>query len=250
MRRFIAFILIFFATTAGFGLDLAAPQPTDLASAVSKAEQSGNLEEAVALLPQMQDRVQADPSDANRLLLGRLCLAIAEMHRYQYEKATDMDPRDKRLLGRKGDDFARIGHDAVDPLPDNLSEKWRIKADLYMTMIRSLYKGNKFVDEMEEAKDQALKLGPDNPNALLTAAKRPLFAEAEHGGDVPAALALIDKALTINPNLERAHAFRGVAYEKMGKLDDAVVEWKRAIELNPNSGLAKDKLEEHKVALK
>jgi tetratricopeptide (TPR) repeat protein len=173
----------------------------------------------------------------------------AEVRRYQYEKGTDMDPRDRRLLGRTIDEVAKIGHDAMDALPEDDSERWRIKADLYMTMIRSYYKGNKYIDSMESAVKKALELDPKNPNALVTAAKRPLFAEEQHGGNVPEALDLLNRALEIDPDLERAIAFRGIAYEVMGEKDKAIAEWKRALALNPKSQLAIDKLEQHKVPL-
>jgi len=250
MQRLIAVLGFLLVGVSGFGLDLAAPQQTDLAPVVAQVERDADMEGALALITELQRRMEADSSAANRMLLGRACLVVAEVRRYDYEKAEDMDPRDRRLLGRTIDDVARIGHTALDKLPDDSSEKWRIKADLYATMIRSLYKGNKYVNEMDEATEKALKFGPDNPYALLTASKRPLFAEEEHGGDVPKALKLLDRAIEIEPEFERAHAFRGVAYEKMGKLDDAIKEWKYSLELNPKSGLAKDKMEEHKAAVK
>ncbi len=246
MQRLIAVIGFLFVGVSGFGLDLAAPQQADLAVLVEKAERNSDLEAALALITELQSRVAADPSQQNRLLLGRACLVAAEVRRYDYEKATNMDPRDRRLLGRTIDDVARIGHDALDGLPDDNSEKWRMKADLYGTMIRSMYKGNKYVNEMEDATEKAVKLGPDNPYALLTASKRPLFAEEEHGGNIPEALALLDHAIELDPKFERAHAFRGIAYEVLGRIDDAIVEWKLALEINPKSRLAADKLNEFK----
>ena len=143
MQRIILTLAFLLIGAGGFGLDLAAPQQTDLATLAAKADRDSDLDAAIALVPLLQDRVAADPSIDNRLLLGRNCLTIAEIKRYEYEKAKDMDPRDRRLLGRSGDEYAKIGHDAVDPLPNDNSEKWRIKADLYGTMIRSLYKGDR-----------------------------------------------------------------------------------------------------------
>ncbi len=250
MQRLIAAIGFLLVGASGFGLDLAAPQQADIIALVAKVERDSNLAGALALITELQSRVAADPSPQNQLLLGRACLVAAEVRRYDYEKATGMDPRDHRLLGRAIDEVARTGHDALDELPDDSSEKWRMKADLFGTMIRSLYKGNKFINEMEDATKKAIQLGPDNPYTLLTASKRPLFAEAEHGGDIPEALKLLDRAIELDPKLERAHAFRGIAYEALGRMDEAIAEWKLALELNPKSRLAADKLNDHKDAAK
>lgn len=217
----------------------------DIASRVTQVDRDGDKSTAVALVKELQEVVAKDPKPDNLLLLGRACLTAAELYRYEYEKGTNMEARDRRLLGREGDEYARIGHDAMDGLPNSMSEKWRIKADLYATMIRSLYKGEKYVNEMDGAMEKALKLDPKNPNALLTATKRPLFAEPKHGGDPQKAFELIARVLEIDPNMELAIAFRGVAYEKLGQLDKAKADWHRALEINPKSQLAIDKLKEH-----
>lgn len=236
-------------TTSALGLDVAAPQPTDLTAEVNRVERDSDLEGALKLVEALQKRTVTNAKPEDLMLLGRAALTAAEVRRYQYEKGTDMDPRDRRLLGRTIDEVAKIGHDAMDALPDDNSERWRIKADLYMTMIRSYYKGNKYIDAMESAVKKALELDPKNPNALLTAAKRPLFAEEQHGGNVPEAFDLLNRALEIDPDLERAIAFRGIAYEVMGEKDKSIAEWKRAVALNPKSQLAIDKLEQHNVPL-
>jgi tetratricopeptide (TPR) repeat protein len=171
------------------------------------------------------------------------------MRRFDYEQAEGkMDPRDRRLLGRTIDEVARIGLDALAQVPDSLSEKWRMSADFYGTMIRSNYKGSRYVQEMDHAMARALELDPANPLALLTASKRPLFAEEGQGGDVPAAMDLLNKALELDPELERAYAFRGAAYEKLGELDKAIADWRKALSLAPNSRMAKQKLADHEAA--
>ncbi len=239
----LAFVVV--AMASGLHPACAAASP-DLEARAVQVDRDGDLDGALALIAELQAAVAEKPAPETYLLLGRACLTVAELRRYAYEKGTDMDPRDRRLLGRDGDRVANIGHEAMDELPDTMSEKWRIKADLYATMIRSLYKGEKFVNEMDDAMEMALKLDPKNPNALLTATKRPLFAEEKHGGDPKKAFELIARVLEIDPNMELAIAFRGVAYEKLGDMDKAVADWNRALELNPKSRLALDKLEAHK----
>jgi tetratricopeptide (TPR) repeat protein len=195
---------------------------------------------AEALMGELQLFVKENPGDEPRMTLARVALLVAELRRMEYE-TTDIDPREKRLLGRTIDEAARIGHEALDKAP-NISEKWRIKADLLGTMIRSKYKGNKYGGEMDKATEKALELDPESASAIVTGSKRGLFAKPEQGGDIPAALEMLNRALHIDPDHERALIFRGIAYEKLGNDDLAEEDWKRVLELNPHSRLAKENL--------
>lgn len=232
----------------GLAADVPATTLDELQQRLVRVEKSYDLERAKELVQDLKAYVEHDSSVPARLALGRAALYVAELMRWDYEEGEDtMDPRDRRLLGREIDDFAQIGHDALDGVPDALSEKWRIKADLWATMIRSNYKGNKYGDNMDRATERAMELDPNNPNALVTAAKKPLFAEPQHGGDVPHALDLLSRAIEIDPNHERALAFRGVAYEKLGNMPKAIADWKRALEISPNNRLAHKKLDQYGV---
>lgn len=211
-----------------------------------QAEHNYDTDEALKLIDALQAHIATEPSVPASMALARAALIVAESRRYEYEKAEGvMDPRDRRLLGRTIDDVATIGLGALANVPDSLSEKWRMSADFYGTMIRSNYKGSKFVTELETATDRAVELDPSNPFALITASKRPLFAEDNRGGDVPVAMEFLNKAIEIDPKLDRAYAFRGAGYEKLGEMDKAVADWKKALELAPNSRLAREKLDEY-----
>lgn len=208
-----------------------------------QAEHNYDMDAALALVDELRAHIAQEPSVEANIALARAALLAAEMRRFDYEQAEGkMDPRDRRLLGRTIDDVARIGLDALAQVPDSLSEKWRMTADFYGTMIRSNYKGGKYVQEMEDATERAIELDPQNPLALLTASKRPLFAEENQGGDVPVAMELLDKAIELEPELERAYAFRGAGYEKLGDMEKAIADWRKALALAPNSRMAKEKL--------
>jgi len=47
----------------------------------------------------------------------------------------------------------------------------------------------------------------------------------------------------LDPDHERAYIFLGVAHEELGNMAAAVRDWRHALELNPQSVLAKDHLE-------
>lgn len=200
-----------------------------------------DLEGAETLMAALQPYVTENPNETSRMMLARVALLVAELRRMDYE-TTDAEARDKRLLGRTIDDAAKVALDALADISSS-SEKWRMTADVYGTMIRSKYKGNKYSGEMDKATELALELDPGNANAVVTACKRLLFAKPGQGGDVPAALDLLKRALEIDPEHERALIFRGIAYDKLGDEEQAQVDWKRALEVNPHSRLAKDNLE-------
>lgn len=227
------------------GLLIYAPAYADaLADFQARAEQverEYDLLAAEALMIELQPYVLESPAEDTHLMLARVALLVAELRRMDYE-TTDVDPREKRLLGRTIDEAAKIGHDVLGKAP-NVSEKWRIKADLFGTMIRSKYKGNKYGGEMDKATDRARQLDPNNASAIVTGCKRLLFAKPSQGGDVPAALKMLNQALEIDPNHERALIFRGIAYDKLGQEDLAERDWKRTLTLNPHSRLAKDNLQ-------
>ncbi len=212
----------------------------ELRSRAERVQREYDLPAAEALMADLKAFAIESPSDDAWMTLARVTLLVAELRRMEYE-TTEVDPREKRLLGRTIDDAARIGHDALGKAP-NISEKWRIKADLFGTMIRSKYKGNKYSGEMDRATERALELDPKNASAIVTGSKRALFAKPGQGGDVPAALKMLDRALEIDPDHERALIFRGMAYEKLGNDDLAEMDWKKALESNPHSRLAKDNL--------
>ena len=228
MRYFLILFLfpaVAFATTTTFD---------ELRRNLAEVEREYDVEQAEALLPLVQQYTEANPSDETHLLLADLCAVIAELNRMDYETEEELAMRDQRLLGRHIDDVAQIGLDALGKLPDS-SEKFRIMSDLYATMIRSKYKGSKYGDNMDRAAEKALALDPENPNAYVTVAKKPLFAKEKHGGDLEMSLTLLNRALEIDPGHEKARIFRGIAYEKLDQLDRAVEDWSYVLDKNPHS---------------
>jgi len=208
---------------------------------VAAAQRSYDVQNAKQLLSELSDAVDDSSSEEAKFGLARAALLVAELIRLDYEQ-NDLPPKESRVMGREIDDAARIGHEILKSVP-NVSEKFRIKADLWGTMIRSDFKGKKYGGEMDSAAKKALKLGPENPNAYVTASKRPLFATEKQGGDIPKAIGLLDKALALDPEHERALIFRGIAREKLDDMEGALQDWNRATELNPNSRLATENIE-------
>ena len=122
-----------------------------------------------------------------------------------YYETTNIEPREKRLLGRTIDEAARIGHQALNKAP-TVSEKWRIKADLIGTMIRSKYKGNKYGGEMDKATEKALELDPDNPRIMHELARNYI-----RSGNNTRAVAMFGQLIRHEPDNELALFIVGLA---------------------------------------
>lgn len=182
-----------------------------------------------------------NPSEDSNRSLAYAALYLSELRRIVFEEDA-VEPAKRRALGKAIDNSAKIGHAALDTLPDT-SEKFRIRADLYALMIRTNYQGKKYGKKMEAAQKKALELAPDNPNAHVTASKRLLFATERRGGNLKGALIHLNRACELDATNEMAILLRGIAHEKLGDYEAAKKEWYRVLELNPSSRPATDNLE-------
>ncbi|RPI22473.1 MAG: hypothetical protein EHM61_22215, partial [Acidobacteria bacterium] len=77
--------------------------------------------------------------------------------------------------------------------------------------------------------EDALKASPNHPEALLG------MAMSLSEGDAERVQSLVEKALSVNPNLVDAHVFLGRAAVEAEQFDQAADRLKKALEVNPNS---------------
>ena len=80
---------------------------------------------------------------------------------------------------------------------------------------------------------RALDLAGDDPTVLVNAA----YAMTYFGGDIRATMALIDRALTLNPNFARGWHVSGVIRIWAGEPDVAIEHAKIALRLSPRASL-------------
>ncbi|HEO71065.1 MAG TPA: hypothetical protein ENN80_07365 [Candidatus Hydrogenedentes bacterium] len=216
----------------------------ELKQAAEKSQHTYDIETARELLPVLQGRLYTVPQaeeTALRELLAQHALFIASMARNEYEK-DDISIGEKRELGSEIDAAASKGFSALGPLPET-SEKHRITADLLMMRMRTKFKGQRHEGSMEAAADKALALDPCNPSALLTKSRRKLFAEDKHGGDFEEGLAMVNRAIELDPANEQAFVLRGLAWKRHGDMEKAIADWKRALDINPHTKPAREHLE-------
>ena len=85
---------------------------------------------------------------------------------------------------------------------------------------------------------EALRRDPNSALALIGLAARQVMSSANFQGQRNSALeqaeSLLDRALQIDPNSERAYYWRGIIYLERGQRDLALRSFDRALELNPS----------------
>ncbi|MEM1141163.1 MAG: hypothetical protein AAGI88_01135 [Pseudomonadota bacterium] len=174
------------------------------------------------------------------MLFADASLLVAELKRGEYERETG-DKQRRRALGKEIDRIARAGLKSLESVPES-SEKYRIEADLNSTMIRTKFRGMKLQPKVEASIDRALELDPFNASAIVSAARRPLFAKPKQGGDLSKALSLLNSALDIDPDHVSALMLRSTAHAKLGEAESAERDWAAALSLNPNIKGARESL--------
>lgn len=113
--------------------------------------------------------------------------------------------------------------------PDDL-EGWVLLGRAYQAMQKPA--------EAAQAFNAALKLAPEDANLLAATAEARSLASADHriDGDT---LALLDKAIKIDPANQRALWLRGIADYQAGNYDGAETRWQRLLSLlDPDSEVA------------
>jgi tetratricopeptide (TPR) repeat protein len=85
------------------------------------------------------------------------------------------------------------------------------------------------VDRMMELAQQGVRLGRDDPIALYSSG----YVLAQVGGDLAMGASLIDRALTIDPNLARAWLLSGWVRIYLGEPEMAIEHLERALRLSP-----------------
>ena len=209
--------------------------------AVARAERTWDVAGSVEALSRARTLNRTAPSPATALLQVRAGLLAAELLRVEFEQANGAGSQQRETLGQRIDASAEEAL-ALLPSLSVSSERWRMEADLIATMIRSDFRAKKWETRLRAAIAEARRLDPKNAKALVAEAKPFLFAPPEHGRDLRAGIALLDRALALDPTLEPALLLRAFARDSLGDRAAAETDWRAALALNPECRPAKDAL--------
>lgn len=165
-------------------------------------------------------------------LAARTRLLCAELYRIEFEQLPESAVKERREIGKTIDVHAEAGMLLLESLPDT-SEKFRTRADLLGTMIRSNYRAGKMKGEMKAAVDEALRLDPANAKAIVSQAKMLIFNPSASDRELQEGEALVLRALAIDPALEQARLLQAHALERLGEREKAVAIWEACLQANP-----------------
>src|SRR5258708_23859674 len=105
-------------------------------------------------------------------------------------------------------------------------------------VVAGLKWGNCAKDEVEKA----VQLDPKSALNYVSRGVGYYYLPPVFGGGVPAAIKDFEQAIALNPKLDEAHLWLGIALRKAGRNADAHRELQKAVDLNPARGWSKNQL--------
>ena len=233
---------------------LAAPLPaaegrTDrsVEGRVAAAEASYDPAQVQLVVDELAALVDRDPGNAAfRYLLARALFPQIDLFDWAGE------PERAREAGRQGiahlERSLQLGGGAN---PDT----YRLLGDYYgrLRFLEGVFGRLRYGGRSAKYHQLALDQRPEDPRALIGYATDKLHAPPAFGGDVGAAVLLLEKALSLDPGAVRGHVCLARAYLKRGEMDRARAAFAKARALAPKSGFVRGEWEtasrEH-IALK
>lgn len=209
--------------------------PLDLAGLTAQldgADRTYDIAAAEQVAATLDALPESDWTSGSNLLCATSHLLSAELQRIAFERLPETSLKERRGLGEAIDGHAEAGLRAVARL-EVTSETCRIKADCIGTMIRSNYRAGKMKGAMRAAVDEALRLDPGNPRALISHAKMLIFNPSAQESELREGEALLRRALSINATLEQAQLLRAHTFVLLGEQERAVALWEECLRGNP-----------------
>jgi tetratricopeptide (TPR) repeat protein len=187
--------------------------------------------EYAAAIPYLKTAAANEPQNLQfRMLLAHSCLAAK-----QYQCVLDVY-HEILLLNAESAEADMLAGEALDEMKNTAGaiEQFRaaVKADpkepnVHFGLGYLLWTQNQFDEAAQEFEAELVNV-PENAQALAFLADSYMQTNRSEK-----AMPLIEKALKINPNLERAHLDLGILYVDAGRHEDAVREFQLAARLAP-----------------
>jgi tetratricopeptide (TPR) repeat protein len=223
---------------------MAAPLPAaersterSLEGQVAAAEASYDRAQVQLVIDQLAALVDRDPENAAyRYLLARALFPQVDLFDWAGQ------PERAREAGRQGiahlERSLQLGGGAN---PDT----YRLLGDFYgrLRFLEGVFGRLRYGGRSAKYHELALQRTPEDPRALIGYATDKLHAPPAFGGDPGAAVALLEKALSIDPGAVRGHVCLAKAYLKRGETDRARAAFEKARALAPKSGFVRGEWE-------
>ncbi|TFG35489.1 MAG: tetratricopeptide repeat protein, partial [Nitrospirales bacterium] len=118
-----------------------------------------------------------------------------------------------------------------DKTMEHLRESISSVPNFFRSLLNELTLKVESASEKEEINDLFIRLLEDRPSSSQIS--KQLALEAIHSGDFDRAISEVNKALSLNPDYPALHNLLGIAYANVNMKDDAIVEFKTALKINP-----------------
>ncbi len=129
-------------------------------------------------------------------------------------------------------------------LDDAFSESHRLLASFYGRLIalKGGMAGMTYGAMNEEEIQKSLKLDRQNPQAHLELGISRVNTPPQFGGDLEVGIKAIEKAISVNPNLDMAYFHLGRALIKKGEKEKGKEAYQKGLQINPSNGFIKREL--------
>lgn len=209
---------------------------------LNEVRDSYSVEAADQLIAKLAEYNQSLGNSAIPEALSEAYLIKADLLRFEFEQLPKNAGSSRAVLGSDLDEAAKAGLVICEVLPES-SEKYRRRADLRGTLIRSKFRAKKHRKKMKVDADRAVELDPQSARAYVSKAKLFLFADDRHGGDIERALDLLERAQKLDGSLENAQLLYAYALEEAGRPNEATQYYKTILERNSRCRPARTALE-------
>jgi putative PEP-CTERM system TPR-repeat lipoprotein len=209
-------------------------QASDAEEFLRDARSYFNKEEYGAAVIQLKNALLVDPDNReSRLLLGQAYLKLEDGLSAEKElmRARELGVSREKVLIPLGRAWLMIGQSQklVQNLTIEASDPLGLKVEILVLQGNAYLAMQRFATA-EEQYAKALELQPDAAEALLGNAQI-----AFEGQDLVAANTLVDRVVSIDPEIAQAWVIKGELLRMDGKLQEADTAFQRALDVAPNN---------------
>ena len=161
---------------------------------------------------------------------------------YSYLATVAQEQRDKGAAKRAAEAGIPFAQKAIEQSPD--AEHYRILGTLYGQVIPAApLAGLSYGKKSKDAIAKALEKDPKSAMIYVSRGVGSFYMPEPFGGGVNLAIADFQKAIELNPKLDEAHLWLGLALRKAGRNADARKSLQKALDLNPRRAWIKQQLD-------